>query len=68
MSDKMSYENALTFVGTRLAMNTHTLAKSTDPLGLADSIRLNREACTALGEECLKAYEGTLYILAQGKV
>jgi len=32
MSDKMSYENALTFVGTRLAMNTHTLAKSTDAL------------------------------------
>jgi len=68
MSDKMSRENALTFVGTRLALHTHSLKTSTDTLGLAESIRLNREACAALGEDCLKAYEGTLYILAQGKV
>lgn len=53
MSNKMSHENALTFVGTRLAMHTHSLKTSTDTLGLAESIRLNREACTALGEDCL---------------
>lgn len=68
MSNKMSHENALTFVGTRLGMHTHSLKSSSDTLGLAESIRLNREACEVLGEACLKAYDGTLYILAQGKV
>lgn len=62
----MSTINTLCFVGTRLAFHTWECLKSKDPLGVAESVRLNREACADLGKVCLDAYEGTLAMLNQG--
>ena len=60
--------HVLTFVGTRLGFHTWECMKSKDLFGVAESIRLNREACKQLGKECLVAYEGVLYMLNGGRM
>lgn len=71
----MRQSDALTFVGTRLAFHSFEADRAPRDVPrepdfqrfVEECRRLNREACEALGEACLTAYDQTVHILTRGK-